>query len=340
MSACVARRERELAGVVRRAYECHARNDAVLPSNLFLRFGDGSSNRIIAKAAYLDDPFHVAGMKWISSFPENTRAGLERASGIIVLNSVRTGRPEILMEGSVVNARRTAASAALAADVLLTRLPDSVAFVGAGPIAFETLRHLVVAGMNPRSVRVMDLQPERAAVFAQRVRAEYPGMVVGTGGRLEEVTRTSQLVCFATSAQEPFVDDPALFAPGALVLNISLRDLSPAVVLSGVNIVDDIDHVCSAGTSLDMTERECGDRAFIRGTLGDILRGTATAPDANPFVVFSPFGLAALDVAVAHWVAQLALEAGEYSSLPGFVAPTLMDDVSSQNEVATGAAQT
>jgi N-[(2S)-2-amino-2-carboxyethyl]-L-glutamate dehydrogenase len=346
VATCLAGRERELIDVVRRAYECHARGQAVLPDNVYVRFPNDPANRIIAKAGYLAEPFHVAGMKWVASFPANLSAGLDRASAMIVLNSPDTGRPQALLEGSIINARRTAASAALAA-VTLARVPMPTAtFVGCGPIAFETLRHLLVAGIGLTRVLLCDLDRQRAEAFAARARRGFAGLEIATARTLDEAAPESPLICFATSAQQPFVSTPRIFAPASVLLHISLRDVTPEVVLACDNVVDDVDHVCSANTALDVTARQTGSRAFIRCTIGQILTGHAPAHGTRPLTLFSPFGLAALDLAVAQWVVRLAVErelchrVPEFISEPWAVEPgSVQDGVSHVSQRFVGAGQ-
>ena len=114
---------------------------------------------------------------------------------------------------------------------------------------------------------------------------------------------------FATTAQRPYVALATGPISGGLILHLSLRDLLPEVILSSNNVVDDIDHVCQAETSIHLAERLGGRRDFIRCTLPDILLGRAPAKLGDGRItVFSPFGLGILDLAVAILACKRARE--------------------------------
>jgi N-[(2S)-2-amino-2-carboxyethyl]-L-glutamate dehydrogenase len=311
-------RERELLSAIAAAYKTHGRGESSLPHSLFLRFPEDERNRIIALPAYLGDGFGVAGMKWISSFPANLEKGLNRASAVIILNSAQTGRPQAIMEGSIVSAKRTAASAALAASHLTARQPQAVGVIGCGPINFEVMRFLLAVWPELRSFYIFDVDPERAEQFRQK--CTQLNVEAEVAPELTTVLREAELVSFATTAGTPHVFSLSQCAPGSTILHLSLRDLSPDAILSCDNVVDDVAHVCRAQTSIHLAEQWTGNTDFIRCTLAEVLEGTAPAKtDPQAVTVFSPFGLGVLDLAVAQLVTELASEQSRGTLLKNFL---------------------
>lgn len=311
-------REEEIVQAVGAAYVVHARGDSTLPHSTFLRFPEERRNRIISLIGYLGGEFQSAGMKWIASFPGNTAQGMARASAVIVLNSVRTGRPEVFMEGSVVSARRTAASAALAARTLHAGEPVCAGIIGCGVISFEILRFLRAVYPALAECVAFDLDPARVAAFAADAAAQL-GVRVKAAGSAPEVLARCPLTALATTAIDPHLDDLSMCPAGATLLHVSLRDLSAGAVLACDNVVDDVDHVLRAETSVHRAEQQSGSRAHVRCTLADVLLGRAPARrDAESVVVFSPFGLGVLDLAVAKLAADRAREEGTGLAVDSF----------------------
>lgn len=315
----LAGREREIVEVIARAYVTHQEGKSSLPHSTFLRFPGDEVNRIIALPAFLGDGFDVAGLKWISSFPGNVGRGQARASAILVLNETDGGRPEIVLEGSIISARRTAASAALGARTLLEgRRPELVGLIGNGPINYEIARFLRVVCGAERFL-LYDLDGERARRLAALL-GQAPGDVEArVADSAAEVLAACPLVSLATTAGRPHIDDLSACPAGAAILHVSLRDLAPQVIVACDNVVDDADHVCRAQTSLHLAEQATGGRDFIRCALAEILAGKAPARRGDGAVaVFSPFGLGVLDIALGKLVAESARAAGRGTAIDSF----------------------
>ncbi|MEU6587803.1 2,3-diaminopropionate biosynthesis protein SbnB [Streptomyces sp. NPDC046881] len=312
--------EAEVVAAVRRAYLLHEAGRTALPHSVFLRFPGEPRNRIIGLPAYLGEDEPVTGIKWIASFPGNTAHGLERASAAVILNSVATGQPEALLEGSVISARRTAASAALAAVTLGSSAPETgVSLIGCGVIGFEILACLRAVLPDLAAVTVFDLDEARAEAFAARCQERWPELKTEVAFSAEEALCAHRLVCLATTAAAPHLTTDAC-RRGTLVLHVSLRDLTPGSILTAVNVVDDADHVCRESTSLHLAERLCGDRDFIAASLGSVLNSGRPFRRARDRVtVFSPFGLGALDLALADLVRRRAEALGLGTRVPDFL---------------------
>ncbi len=313
-------REHDIIAAVRGAYESHAKGTSASPFATPLHFPGDAVNRIVALPAYLGESPEVAGLKWIASFPDNGARGIDRASAVVILNSTLTGRPEAILEGSIISAKRTAASAALAARVLHgSDNIDSIGLIGCGLINFEIARFLFAVWPKIDSVYVHDTYREAAIRFKDKVRLLQERVEVCVEEDVRAVFRKCPIVSLATTALRPHIVDISGVKPGSTILHVSLRDFEPGVILSCDNVVDDIDHVCRAQTSIHLTEQLLGGRDFIRTTLGNVLLGEAPArEDPNDTVIFSPFGLGILDLAVGILAAASAAEQGKGTRLESF----------------------
>jgi 2,3-diaminopropionate biosynthesis protein SbnB len=315
----ISARRDECIEIVRDAYLAHARGQSVNPDSYFLRFPEKPDCRIIALPAYLGDGFDVAGLKWIASYPANIQRGFPRASAVLILNSYDTGYPFAILESSIISAARTAASAVLAAYWLSgqSRRAHSLGIVGTGFIARYVYEFLVDTGWTIDEVRLHDRSPLESEKFrntACRLEQHRAVMVVQD---VAELVRACDLVLFTTVASTPHIADPALFEHNPLVLHLSLRDLSPEILLESQNVVDDVEHVMKANTSPHLAEQKMGNRGFVTGTLADIMNGQRSVNRSRP-IIFSPFGLGILDLAVGNWVYDEAVAAGQDLRLSNF----------------------
>ncbi|WP_067275200.1 2,3-diaminopropionate biosynthesis protein SbnB [Streptomyces jeddahensis] len=310
--------EQQIVNLVEATYRLHAAGDSVNPPSYFLRFPDRPTARIIALPASIGGQVRVDGMKWISSFPANVTAGVPRASAVLILNDHDTGYPFACLESSIISASRTAAMAASAADRLTRHRgrPTRIGFFGTGLIARYIHTFLSATGWSFEQTGVHDVSADSAAGFRTYLQQTPTGRIT-VHDSPEQLIRASDLVVFATVAGRPHVTDPAWFDHNPLVLYVSLRDLAPEIVLASANIVDDVDHCLKADTSPHLAEQLTGNRDFLTGTLHDVMTGRVELPEDRP-VVFSPFGLGVLDLAVGKHVYDEVTRAGQLHVVDDF----------------------
>src|SRR5881409_3372279 len=309
----------ECVQIVREAYLAHADGQCVNPDSYFLQFPDKPDCRIIALPAYLGKNFDVAGLKWIASYPTNIQRGFPRASAVLVLNSYDTGYPFAILESSIISAARTAASAVLAAYWLngLSRRAQSLGIVGTGFIARYVYEFLIDTGWQIDEVRLYDASPLESEKFKNTACRLEQHRTVTIVPDVAELVRACDLILFTTVASAPHIADATLFEHNPLVLHISLRDLAPEILLRSQNVVDDVEHVMKANTSLHLAEQQVGNRSFVTGTLSDIMLGRRSVDRSRP-IIFSPFGMGMLDLAVSKWVYDQAVAAGQDLRLSDF----------------------
>ncbi|MFT2017054.1 2,3-diaminopropionate biosynthesis protein SbnB [Streptomyces sp. 796.1] len=319
VSSVLADAHQDVLRIVADTYVAHEQGLSVNPDSYFLRFPDKPNARVIALPSYLGGDVDTIGMKWIASFPDNIKEGLPRASATLLLNDYATGYPLACLEAAGISAVRTAASAAVAASRLVTAdEPVRLAVVGAGVIARTIVDYLHAAGVKVADVLVHDLDPASAGHLGEHAAARFD-VPVALGTLDDALAR--DLVVFATTAATPYVGAETELRAGQVLLNISLRDLAPELLLRSNNVVDDVDHCLKAQTSPHLAEQLTGGRDFITGTLGAHIRGEVTLDPAKP-TVFSPFGLGILDLAVGHHVLHEARRQGSAVEIPDFIGET------------------
>jgi 2,3-diaminopropionate biosynthesis protein SbnB len=306
---------------VEQVYLQHHDGQTLNPDSYFLRFPRQPANRIIALPASLEGEEAVAGIKWISSFPGNVAQHKPRASAVVILNHRDTGYPYACLEGAQISAVRTAASAVSGAYWLngQSRRAATVGFIGAGVIARNIARMLAVESWEIGHAVVHDFDEASSRALTGYI--EQTDLCTARSGSLDEAL-AADLVIFATTAGEPYVQPPMSFRPGQVVLNISLRDIAPQLLLASNNLCDDIEHCMKANTSPHLAEQLTGNRDFMIGTLAGLIRGEVALDPHKPSI-FSPFGLGVLDLALSKFIVDTALADSRAVAIDSFFGETL-----------------
>jgi ornithine cyclodeaminase len=292
-----------VAGTVR----CVARGATAQPLKPYLLYGD-PQNRIIAMPAWVGGEVAAAGIKWIASFPGNLARGLPRAHSVTILNDPATGVPVCVVTTALVSVVRTAAVSAFVLERFRAahdRGRARVGIVGWGPIGRMHARMCAaVLGPDLAALRVYDLHGVAPATIPEELAGD---LEVCASWR--DVYRRSDVVVTATVAEARYVDGPP--APGALLLDVSLRDYHPAIADHvGAIVVDDWDDVCREDTDIERLHRERGLERADTWSFTDLLCGCLAATPPEAPVLVCPMGMGVFDVAIAADYFRRASAAG------------------------------
>jgi 2,3-diaminopropionate biosynthesis protein SbnB len=299
---------RECVSQIEKAVRLAAAQDCAYPIKPYLRYKD-PTNRIIAMPAYVGGDVHRAGIKWIASFPNNPQKGLSRAHSVVVINDADTGVPLCIINSALLSEIRTAAVSGLMIRTLLAdnrRRRARVGIVGLGPIGRMHLDMIV------------SLFPEVAEILAYDIskRVEEVPLPAEIRKRLRfcgewnEAYAEADVFLTCTTSPHRYIDRRP--KPGTLLLNVSLRDYSPEVLI-GVDclIVDDWDEVCRDNTDIEVAHKMHGLTRGHTRSMADIVCTDAVSgisPEAT--VMFNPMGLAIFDIAIAASYYTKAKEKG------------------------------
>ncbi|MGO4384062.1 NAD(P)-binding domain-containing protein [Specibacter sp. RAF43] len=289
--------------VVIDTYSSLAAGHATSAKTTFLKIPNEATSRFVSLPAHagVEGGAGAAGTKWVSNFRGNVERDIPPLNTLLLLSDTGSGAPLACLEGSELNLRRTAASAFLAAERFGFDPSDGpIGLVGAGALAKAFCAELIQTYSGVHSVVVSDIVADRAH---ELVASLLERGVKASVGSTEEILRDANIVVLGTSAEEPWIDLELLPTEGKIILNISADDL-PAEYFSRVlNVTDRVSDVASMPVSLG--------RAIAQGLeTTDILElphllGTDVVTTERT-VVFSPFGLSVLDVALAEKIYRIA----------------------------------
>lgn len=246
-----------------------------------------------------------------------------RGTILITLFDQLSGQLEALLDGRSVTGFRTAATSALAADLLAAPGPLDVAVIGSG---FEAKNHVraLAAVRELKSVQVYSPSQDSRARFATEL-SELQAPITPVGSAAAAVDGASLVIAAARSHDESPVLLGEWLQPGMTVVSIGStlpeqREVDPAVIArSDVIIADVVDEVLEDTGDL-ITARAAGiDVADQVGSLADLVGGRHPGrTDAGQIALYKSVGSAAQDLAVAAMCLRKARELGLGHEAPDF----------------------
>ena len=253
-------------------------------------------------------------MKVNGNFAENeSRFGLPRIQGLIILCDARNGTPLAVMDSTEITAVRTAAATAVAARHLARKDASIVTIAGCGRQSRLQLRAL--ARVRPLArVFACDTDRARAEAFAREMAAllRVDARVVDS---LAEGSLASDIVVTCTPATQPILH-PGDVRPGTFIAAVGAdsdtkQEIHPALLAASAVVPDLTDQAATIGDLHHAIAAGVFQREQVRAELGAICAGIATGRHHDDeIIVFDSTGTALQDLAAAGIVYRRARALG------------------------------
>ncbi len=316
-------REIDSVAVIREVFRLHSAGETILPDEAYLGWSndEGESVRSLNMPGYVGGSLRAAGTKIINGNIANPRRGLPRASGLTILYDSVSVRPVCIMEGAYISSLRTASVTALAAELLQGENITCLAIIGAGVLARAHITLLTERLPHLRHIRIFDVEGERVAALQRELAPVLTAKRVELQpvATAEEAIRPAQLIVPVTTTTTGYIQHDWL-QPGSVLVNISLDDPLPEVVLKAdVVIVDDwtlvrndprrlIGRMYREGKVTGPDDPLEAGKRRIDAQLGEIVDGSKPGRRGpQDIILVNPFGLAIEDVGLAaciYWAAR------------------------------------
>lgn len=295
----------EALKAVERALVLEVQGATVMPPKLYLNLPQHEGD-FRAMPAYIDG---VAGLKWVSVYPNNCRHNLPTVMATIILCDANTGCPLAIMDGTHITNMRTGAAGG-AAVKYLARIDSSViGFIGAGVQARTQL--MAISEVLPRieEVKVFDQQKDVSRKYANDMGAKL-ALNIHPVEAIEEATQ-ADIVVTTTPSREPIVKGQHI-RPGTHINAIGAdaegkQELESDLLKKAKIIVDNIEQATHSGEINAPLSEGVIKVEDIYGTLGEVVANVRKGRENDEEItIFDSTGVAILDIICAKLVYEKA----------------------------------
>ena len=137
---------------------------------------------------------NVAGIKWVSGYPENQEKGLPYIAGLLILNDPETGLPVAIMDCSWITAMRTGAVSGLAAKYVANPESEVLGILGCGVQGRTNLQAILATFKNIKRVYAFDLYPDVTKNFVTEQSEKYDLEIIGVNTHKKAVIESDILI--------------------------------------------------------------------------------------------------------------------------------------------------
>lgn len=302
--------------LMRSAMKAVSNGDTVLPPRQFMAIPhrNGKMGLMPGYSAGSTEMRDVFGVKIVSKYVRAPNDPAGTHVGMVVLFEAERGMPIAMIEGGELTGIRTAATSAMAADVLAQKTARSLLVLGAGEEAYHHIRSFCCI-RKLATVRVWARRRDQAATLVERCKTET-GPDFEIVDDIESAAAASDLICTTTSATDPIFRG-AWLKPGHHLTLVgsaipSTAEVDDDAVAASRFFVDQISAaLLAAGELRRAITRGRVSESHICGEIGGVMNGTIPGrQSATDITLYKSLGVLAQDLWAAHYVLKAAQAAG------------------------------
>ena len=305
----------EIIGAVELGLQMQGLGKTVIEPRMHLEPGAGQTGHFNVLRGWIGAPVDYAGVKVVSDYYDNYKAGLPSELATLLLMDTMTGAPRAILDAMSITDMRTGAVSAIGAKHLARKGTKVLANIGARGTSYWNCR-LIASLFDLDEIRIHSRREESRAALGAKLRTVLPGRIkVTVTSDWESCVRDADIVIEASRLVTP---EPLLktewIEKGALVMPYGTMS---AVELSLTGIMDKIfmdDWGQRGGTKGALRAHVdaglLGEHNFS-GELGEVVAGKKPGRQReDETILLWHRGLSLSDIALGHAMLEKAARIG------------------------------
>ncbi|PGV01689.1 ornithine cyclodeaminase family protein [Bacillus thuringiensis] len=280
----------------------------ITPIRGSLPFGNEKNTALIMPS--VAEGLEALGVKIVTVVPQNKQVGKKTINGIVMLSDFQTGEPLALLEGSYLTMIRTGALSGVATKYLARHNAKTLCIIGTGEQA-KGIAEAIFAVRDIEKVILYNRTEEKAYAFAQHIQEKFgkPAYVYRDPNEADIIVTTTNATTpvFSETLQKGVhVNAVGSFRP-------SMQELpSHAIAKANKVVVESKEAALDETGDFQVPIKEGLFKAnAIHAELGQIISGEkAGRENDEEITIFKSVGLAVVDIIVAKYLYEKAVEQG------------------------------
>lgn len=266
-----------------------------------------------AMPCYIGGDVNVAGVKWAAEAVKNGPVpGIPRGIDVTILSDPDTVLPFCILNGSLITAMRTGATAGLFAKYTAPSNAVTVTSIGCGVVGRCTIMAVAEAMPQIKKIYVADLDMSKADDIVKEYQPQYPNVELVPTDNPKAAAAESQIIITQTTSNREFID-MSWVKPGTSLVAMGEIEIDPEVVLkSDIRVNDYWNQLITHDTRPIAVLHRQGklnkeDTWDLTDVILDPMKGRQ---NDEQFVFSSALGLGSLDIMISYKMFLRAKELG------------------------------